>query len=118
MQPTNQVLKIYAELRKVKDEMLDYQRQYPNSIFSHLFKQQLQKIEWCYTNVITSNSLCQVALPLVEAIKENWTQEYTLERDAIRDRIEILSTKQLQQFDVLLDYIEQGIEFEINPLNK
>ena len=113
MQPTNQVLKIYADLRKVKDEMLDYGRQYPNSLIHKLFKKQLEKIEWCYQYIQSNPELYRLAPELADAIRENWTQEYTLERDAIKDKIEILSTEQLKQFDILLDYIEQGQDFEV-----
>jgi len=113
MNPTNQVLKIYADLRKVKDEMHDYSRQYPDGVFKALFKKQIEKIDWCYLHTSTCSELMRVAMPLADAIRENWTQEYTLERDALKDRIEFLSTQQLKQFDVLLDHIEQGKSFEI-----
>lgn len=113
MDATNQVLKIYTELRKVKEEMLDYSRQYPNGVFRHLFKVQLEKIEWCYKNTTTSIELNRVASVLVNAIRDNWDLEYTLERDALRDRLEILNTEQLKSFDEFLNYIETGREFVI-----
>lgn len=118
MNPTNQVLKIYTDLRKVKDEMKNYQRQFPNGVFAKLFKNQTEKIEWCYKDAVTTPILKEKTEALVDAIKESWTQEYTLERDALKERLELLSLEQLKQFDTLMDYIEQGKAFEVKFIDE
>jgi hypothetical protein len=109
----HQVLRVYAMLRKVRDEMEDYRRNYVGSIFDPLFKKQIEKIDWCYTQTSTTPYLNIHAEDMVKALAENWNQEYTLERDNLIERIEILSTEQLKQFDTLLDYVEKGVPFEV-----
>lgn len=104
------VLKFIHYLRFAKDIAISYSLDYPDNVFTPLFKLSTVKIDWAYNQFLTHHLITTKVPNVVDMIKEKWESDQTAEL-AVTEKISLLNEEQLNTLDELLELILSGKNF-------